>query len=75
MHDIKPIKEASQDFAADLAVPCAGLERERATLLAGAAVVKELKPLTGMAFAIVTWAVASGRLHDGNDQVPPVELF
>jgi hypothetical protein len=32
----------------------AGLERERATLLAGAAVFKELKPLTGVAFAIVT---------------------
>jgi hypothetical protein len=32
----------------------AGLERERATLVAGAAIVKELKPLTGVAFAIVT---------------------
>ena len=31
----------------------AGLERERATLLAGAAIAKELKPLTSVAFALV----------------------
>jgi hypothetical protein len=30
-----------------------GLERERATLLAGAAIAKELKPLTSVAFALV----------------------
>jgi hypothetical protein len=32
----------------------AGLERERATLMAGAAIAKELTPLTGVAFAFVT---------------------
>jgi len=31
----------------------AGLERERATLLAGAAIAKELKPLTSVVFALV----------------------
>jgi hypothetical protein len=31
----------------------AGLERERATLLAGAAIAKELKPLTSVAFALL----------------------
>ena len=31
----------------------AGLERERATLLAGAAIANELKPLTSVAFALV----------------------
>jgi hypothetical protein len=35
-----------------------GLERERATLVAGAAIAKELKPLMGVAFAIITGFIA-----------------
>ena len=41
----------------------AGLERERAALLAGAAIAKELKPLTGVAVAIVTGFILGRKLH------------
>jgi hypothetical protein len=42
----------------------AGLRRERAALLAGAAIAKELKPLTGVAFAIVTGFILGRKLHE-----------
>jgi hypothetical protein len=42
----------------------AGLERERAALLAGAAIAKELKPLTGVAFALVTGFILGRKLHE-----------
>ena len=42
----------------------AGLQRERAALLAGAAIAKELKPLTGVAFAIVTGFILGRKLHE-----------
>jgi hypothetical protein len=41
----------------------AGLERERAALLAAAAIAKELKPVTCVAFALVTGFVVGQRLH------------
>jgi hypothetical protein len=40
-----------------------GLERERATLLAGAAIVKKLKPLTGVVFAVVTGVIVGHTLR------------
>ena len=43
----------------------AGLERERATLLAGAAIAKELKPLTGVAFALVAGFILSRTMRVG----------
>jgi hypothetical protein len=42
----------------------AGLRRERVALLAGAAIAKELKPLTGVAFAIVTGFILGRKLHE-----------
>jgi hypothetical protein len=42
----------------------AGLRREHAALLAGAAIAKELKPLTGVAFAIVTGFILGRKLHE-----------
>lgn len=42
----------------------AGLGRERAALLAGAAIAKELKPLTGVAFALVTGFILGRKLHE-----------
>jgi hypothetical protein len=41
----------------------AGLERERAALLAGAAIAKELKPVACVAFAVITGFVVGRRLH------------
>ena len=40
----------------------AGLRRERAALVAGAAIAKELKPLTGVAFALVTGFILGRKL-------------
>jgi hypothetical protein len=40
-----------------------GLERERATLLAGAAIAKELKPLTSVAFALVAGFVVGRNMR------------
>jgi hypothetical protein len=40
----------------------AGLERERATLVAGAAIAKELTPLAGVAFAFVTGIMLGRKL-------------
>jgi hypothetical protein len=40
----------------------AGLERERATLVAGAAIAKELTPLAGVAVAFVTGLIVRGTL-------------
>lgn len=40
----------------------AGLERERAMLAAGAATAKELKPVVGVAFAIITGILIGRRL-------------
>jgi uncharacterized membrane protein YkgB len=42
----------------------AGLRRERAALLAGAAIAKGLTPLTGVAFAIVTGFILGRKLHE-----------
>jgi hypothetical protein len=42
----------------------AGLQRERAALLAGAAIAKELKPLTGVVFALVTGFILGRKLHE-----------
>jgi hypothetical protein len=43
----------------------AGLERERATLLAGAAIAKELNPLTGVAFALVAGFILGRTMRVG----------
>jgi hypothetical protein len=40
-----------------------GLERERAMLVAGSAIIKEVTPLTGVAFAIVIGLVVGQRLR------------
>jgi Putative Actinobacterial Holin-X, holin superfamily III len=42
----------------------AGLRRERAALAAGAAIARELKPLTGVAFALVTGFILGRKLHE-----------